>query len=555
MLKNIFRLVIAGMIYFIPMDAFATHIRGGFIEIMADPVTTASCKIKLYLYSDVGSTVRIGSGEIDFGDGTLPVNLNNNEPDSSALFANNLLLSIFSISHVFPGPGNYTVNYREFNRNAGIQNINNSVNTPFYIETRIILDPFYGFDSTPHIMNFFPSSSPFGIPYLFSIVASDAEGDSLSYAETTPMTGKDQAAGSFFIPSYSVNNIIYSQMFTSNNTGDITWQQFSEEGEYVYAVRIDEWRKTPTGWTNMGYVIFDFMFYTFSSDNSPAIITGLTDTAFISGSRPIIPYRISDENGDSVKVRVYSVLNPLIHSDLDEAKFYPVPQTRTISIRDSASLRRNRPYKIVAVITENNFDQHHPFFIWFTDHPSSPMPPSGLKADFTDHNRIKISWKGDANNVAGYTVQRADTYNPEYIRIAALGNNDSSFTDKTIMGNRDYFYKVKAIGTSRSGISNVLKINSDELVDAVEPASEMEDIILYPNPAGSIIRIKNTRAFGSRMKITIYDITGRLKKIIEYDSAESGIPLTLDISELERGTHILILEGKGINHSEKFIKY
>jgi hypothetical protein len=83
------------------------------------------------------------------------------------------------------------VSFREFNRNADIVNMDNSVNTPFYVETVIIIDPFFGCNNTPVLLNPPIDDACVGVTYLHNAGAIDADGDSLSYEFTIPKQDQD----------------------------------------------------------------------------------------------------------------------------------------------------------------------------------------------------------------------------------------------------------------------------------------------------------------------------------------------------------------------------
>src|SRR5574337_444742 len=60
--------------------------------------------------------------------------------------------NIYEGTHAYPGPsppGGYILKVKDPNRVAGISNIPNSVNVPFYLQTTIIVDPLIGCNSTP----------------------------------------------------------------------------------------------------------------------------------------------------------------------------------------------------------------------------------------------------------------------------------------------------------------------------------------------------------------------------------------------------------------------
>lgn len=92
------------------------------------------------------------SMELNFGDGVIDKNPFN---DYSFLDDNNgRAVKKYTRSHTFPGPGIYKMSLRFYNHSSDIQNMDHSVNTPFYTETMLIIDPFLGCNTTPVLEKF-----------------------------------------------------------------------------------------------------------------------------------------------------------------------------------------------------------------------------------------------------------------------------------------------------------------------------------------------------------------------------------------------------------------
>jgi hypothetical protein len=154
-MKSIYKfLAPLALIYFsIINPANATHIRAG--QITAEVVSCQNLEYRFTItgYTDTGSDVQFGGGTISFGDGTV-VELNPDDVDEKIELEDQVAINLIFLSHTFPGPGTYTIRYLEPNRNADIVNMDNSVNTPFYIETQIVVgDPLIGCNSTPQLLN------------------------------------------------------------------------------------------------------------------------------------------------------------------------------------------------------------------------------------------------------------------------------------------------------------------------------------------------------------------------------------------------------------------
>ena len=177
----------------------ATHIRAG--EITAELINCQSYSYVFTVtgYTDTGSNVQFGGGEINFGDGTIE-QFNTEDFDEKRDLGDELAITIFRRTHTFPGPGVYTITFREFNRNAGVVNMDNSVNTPFYIETKIVIDPLLGCNNTP-VLTIPPiDGACVGAEFIHNPGAYDPDGDSLVYSLIEPLRRQGVAVDGYTFP-------------------------------------------------------------------------------------------------------------------------------------------------------------------------------------------------------------------------------------------------------------------------------------------------------------------------------------------------------------------
>lgn len=219
-------------------------------------------QIKLTTFTDIGNANYYDPCEdtLCFGDGTSTVLLRVNGPIAGCAPAHqgvpinpNINLNEYVTTHTYPGPGNYTICFNQPNRNIGINNIPNSVNQTFSLESFLVI-PVFGSGQN--------SSSVFGnLPldygcmtnscYNYNPTATDIDGDSLSYDIFIC-----QNAGSTFPASgpsgtFSINPI----------SGLLSWCNPQLSGDYNIRIKINEWRKDIDGnYFIVGYVIRDTQF-------------------------------------------------------------------------------------------------------------------------------------------------------------------------------------------------------------------------------------------------------------------------------------------------------
>ncbi len=244
-------------------SAKATHNRAGEItykRITPFTQTVGSTTVEMYnyeiivtLYTDDGPGVADRcSDTLYFGDGTKAVAYRANGNTSGCLNTSCgstvpcgtiiynspgyvVKKNNYVFYHTYPGPGAYNLFTLDPNRNPGVINIPNSVNIPFYIQSRIIITAGTAGNSSP-IFNNPPIG--FGYPnicYVHNPGAYDADGDSLSFM-VTPCA----APGGSAVPGYMYPTGTFSINPTS---GVLNWCKPQGLGEYNVAFIVQEWRK------------------------------------------------------------------------------------------------------------------------------------------------------------------------------------------------------------------------------------------------------------------------------------------------------------------------
>src|SRR5258706_1495624 len=179
---------------------YATHLRAGEITLTRVSCSSMEFIVTITVYTNTGSPIRFGQGTLDFGDGTsliTPTTENTTRPD----LGTNIGTVSFSVHHVFPGAGVDTISYYEANRNAGILNIFNSVETPFFIQTVINIDPFLGCDNTPRLLVPPIDKACTGAAWYHNPGAYDPDGDSLSFDMTIPKRSVGQYVSAYRAPN------------------------------------------------------------------------------------------------------------------------------------------------------------------------------------------------------------------------------------------------------------------------------------------------------------------------------------------------------------------
>lgn len=359
----------------LPFTTNATHLRAGEITVHRLSCTSLTFRITITVYTNTGSDIKFGEGLLDFGDGSqphvTPVTDNTLRPDLGPEVAT----VSYSINHTFGGPGKYVISYLEPNRNAGILNMINSVETRFYLETAINIDPFLGCSNSPLLLVPPIDKACTGAAWFHNPGAYDPDGDSVSFEFAIPKKEKGQFVNGYRDPNepefYSLTGINYATAnenqngpptFTINSrTGTIKWDAPGAPGEYNIAFLIKEWRKIKGAWIQLGYVTRDMQIIVEDCDNQRPELIVPADICVEAGT--VINEEIFgfDPDLDSVKIEVFSQLfgispspatfapNPPIYqsTSLNQAKVTFNWETKCEHIKD-------QPYQVVFKITDRS---------------------------------------------------------------------------------------------------------------------------------------------------------------------------------------------------------
>ena len=85
-----------------------------------------------------------------------------------------------------------------------------------------------------------------------------------------------------------------------------------------------------------------------------------------------------------------------------------------------------------------------------TDPAPEPIPnaPSNRNATAAGTDSISVTWNDNANNEAGFTLQRSLNGSSGWANIATLGANVESYLDTGLQANTLYYYRVSAFNAS-----------------------------------------------------------------------------------------------------------
>ncbi len=113
-------------------------------------------------------------------------------------------------------------------------------------------------------------------------------------------------------------------------------------------------------------------------------------------------------------------------------------------------------YKIRAISEEKNSD--------FSDKKSVTtymQAPKNFKAKTVNSMSISMNWDDNFDNEKFFEISRSDRKNGEFKIITKCKKNNTSFIDKNLKANKNYFYKIRVVGEKiNSDFSKVIKIST-----------------------------------------------------------------------------------------------
>lgn len=302
----------------ISFSAQASHLRAGEITVERVGCSSLTFRITVTVFTNtINTDVRFGGLEdwLDFGDNSrvlIPEQPNVLRPD----LGEGIATASYTIMHTYSGNGSYVISYSEPNRNGGVVNMHDSFNTPFYIESRIIADPFLGCNSTPRLSVPPIDQGCTGVAWLHNPGAYDPDGDSLSYElvipfrarNTTVLRYRDPADDSFYsnFPNGNEAGTGSPSFAIDPQNGTLTWDAPGMSGEYNIAFVVREWRLINGTRVAIGFVRRDMQIIVEDCDNQRPDLDVPDDVCVEAGTTLNATIFGSDPDGDDVKIEAFS---------------------------------------------------------------------------------------------------------------------------------------------------------------------------------------------------------------------------------------------------------
>ncbi len=246
---------------FLSSDLFATHLRGGEITLKRKSENALTYTITITTYTDAIGGIGANNNQNKLDNNGLKI-YNNGvlvaEMEPVRISRSNLNRetekNVYSIDYTFRANGTYLIGANIRNRNEGVINMKESVQTSFYIETLVVINSELGLNGTPLLLN--PAvdfTAAIGQRFIHNSNAYDAEGDSLAYRLIIPRQIPDNSATPKQVTDYrdptqapaggkDELGLKTATFRIDSLTGDLVWDAPAAKGQYNVAFEILEYR-------------------------------------------------------------------------------------------------------------------------------------------------------------------------------------------------------------------------------------------------------------------------------------------------------------------------
>jgi gliding motility-associated-like protein len=455
---------------FFVLPIYATHNRAG--EITYKQISNLTYEITVTTYTYKLSGVFRLSLDVEWGDGTVSTV----ERRDSISLPDNYIRSTYVARHTYPGPGIFEVLVQDPNRNYGVVNIPNSVNTVFSVKTLLFVNPDFGYNNTPVLLNYPIDRAGQYRVFNHNPGAFDSDGDSLSY-KFTVCTGEDGKPIQGYTLPPATTSLTIDPVY-----GNLVWNTPPNVGKYNIAIQIEEWRNK----IKIGYITRDMQIDVVATTNNPPVNDDIRDICIPVGDTAKITIRSTDSDNDLISHS--AVGGPFLFSSspavLQTISSVPGEVVSMFTWKTNCSHIRKSPHEVLITAKDNHPDINLVDNDQFTVKVIGPAP-SNLKVE-PGNGFALISWDTCDCNVAKYLIYRRDI--PSYYVFDSCRTGLSEDDGYLFVGeSTDTIFKDDDFGEGLvQGIEYCYKVVS-EYADGAQSYPSDEEVCISLAPGFPII--------------------------------------------------------------------
>ena len=379
--------------------------------------------------------------------------------------------------HTYSGGSTYLIKVADPNRVGGIDNLANSVNSPFCLMTRLSVAPFAeGCNSTPTLAAIPLDKACVGHCFYHNPGAYDPEGDSLSYSigPILDTMGNPVAGGIFVMPGTPCTSSIPhgggGTMSIDPISGDLSWCAPTCQGKFNVGLYVHEWRSPLGGGPKYqaSLVYREMQIDVATCNNSNPTIPPLPDLCVDAGTNVNFNFTVTDPDaGDSLQLSLYgSVTSILPAATLTPTAMQTAPVTATFDWSTSCEHVRLQPHTVTVKARDN--DPMVPLTDIETFNITVVSPGPATLTAAPSGTSMLLNWSVNpcdpsGNHCDGYRIYRragpsnwnpvqCETGVPSYTGFVYIGSvaglNNTSFVDDNngagLTAGVNYCYRVHA---------------------------------------------------------------------------------------------------------------
>ena len=251
---------------------------------------------------------------------------------------------------------------------------------------------------------------------------------------------------------------------------------------------------------------------------------------------------ISSHNFSGISAAQYSVLNnPSLNVIPGDSTLFRILLNTTALQKPNSG--NNSPLNNDAVLNINNNDPSKSSFkVTLTNDAPLPVSLSSFSYSVTSRD-VKLAWKTELEvNNAGFEVERAEDRSKK-LEFSKIGYTKGQGTVNTVtnyifedkkLNSGKYKYRLKQIDVN--GNFEYFALNSEVEIGVPSKFNLSQN---YPNPFNPTTKIDFDLPFDSKIKIVVYDITGRELKSIVNEALTAGYyTVSINGSNLTSGIYL-----------------
>jgi len=523
------KLILSILLFFGLLEVHATHIRGGYIT--AKRIQGYKYEFLLTIFRNTGTQILDETNNL-YPDVSIPDVLNSPYFSRVEIPGKQTEILQYKYTYTYKSPGVYTAFHYQLNRNENILNMDMSVQTTFYVETKVVIDPFLDLDQSPVITKAAVDFASVGSIYRYNPGAFDPDGDSLSYllvpskqfligqgypAQVTNYKDPAVRGGGF-----DSSNTIPAWMKLNEKTGELVWNVPRTVGEFNTAIKIIEWRKLRPNRAkrdSIGFVLLDIQIIVKDLNNKPPKLKIPRDTCVVANSPLRNRIYATDPNvNDRINITMFGELDS-IQPKSKQASFnmvnnFPQPASGDFEWNTNCTHVRKQPYYVhfqAEDVPANGSSPLVDLQVWTIKVVGPPPVMTSILP--VGQGQLQIKWKPyDCANATKMWIYRKidstdlqlDTCHPGmpnnngFVKIGEVPASDTSYLDNNggigLKKGPNYCYRIVAVFPDPAGGESLVSNEVCRPLKLDIPVITNVDVIETNTTTGSVL-IRWTKPF------------------------------------------------------------